>query len=132
MSPSAFIAAFTINVAPVKQQLGVFAPMPTEPAQPQLDDELAARDHILKALVPTLHSIQHETKFAHVGSVAGFDLLGPRVIVSSASNRCLLLLQLGHPGLDTEAVAEELRKGLPDGSDVSALGELLSLASSDS
>ena len=129
MSTSAFIAAFTIDVAPVKQQLGVFAPMPTEPAQPQVDD---ARDDILKALVPTLQSIQDQTKFAHVGSVAGFDLLGPRVIVSSASNRCLLLLQLGHPGLNTEAVVEELRKGLPDGSDVSALGEFLSLASSDS
>jgi hypothetical protein len=131
MSTSAFIAAFTVNVASV-DQLGVSAPTPAESAQAQADEEQAARDNILKALLPTLQSIQDETKFAHVGSVAGFDLLGPRFIASSDPNRCLLLLELGHPGLDMDAVVKELRKGLRDGSDVSALGEYLSLARSDS
>lgn len=131
MSTSAFVAAFTINVAPLGQPEG-FAPTPAAPAHAQADGEGAARDHILKALVPTLQSIQDETKFAHVGIVSGFDLLGPRFVASSDPNRCLLLLHLGTPGLQTEAVVKELRKGLPDGSHVEALGEFASLASSES
>jgi hypothetical protein len=137
MNISGFIAAFTINVAPVGQP-GGFAPTPIQPAQTHADDVAAqaaardnARDNLLKALVPTLQSIQDERKFAHVGSVSGFDLLGPRFIASSDPNQCLLLLELGSPGLDTENVVKELRKGLPEGSRVQALGEFSGLASGE-
>jgi hypothetical protein len=121
-------AAFSLEVAPVGN-VNSDAPQSADPTQHQTDLQLSFEDDLRQRLVPILESIQLQTRFAHVGSVNGFELLGPRFAAVSDSNECLVLLHLQLPGIDQDSVADELQKALPDGPKVAALGEFTSLTS---
>jgi hypothetical protein len=119
----------TIQAPPVGE-LELSGPQPSDPTQQQMDEEQTARDDLVKTLVASLQSLQNQTKFAHVGTVAGFDLLGNESW--SKLNNYLLLLQISHGNIDTEWVVKELQKALPDRSHISVSDVFVPLASSSS
>ncbi len=116
--------------APPLGELELSGPQPSDPTQQQMDEEQAARDDLVKTLVAVLKSLQDQTKFAHVGTVAGFDLLGNEAL--SKLNNYLLLLQISHGDIDRDWVVKELQKALPERSHVSVSDVFVPLASSGS
>jgi len=96
----------------------------SNPTQEQMDEEKAARDSVLQGLVPFLQSLPNRPP-TRAGNVTGFDLLGSNTWSTLNSYLLLLNVDIGHGG-----VAEEISKVLPEGSQVSVLGEFASLENS--
>ncbi|HYZ68338.1 MAG TPA: hypothetical protein VE666_11145 [Mycobacterium sp.] len=96
----------------------------SNPTDVQMQEEQAARDNMLKALIPFLQSLPQRPPH-RAANVTGFDLLGANSW--SRLNNYLLLLNtdIGQGGL-----VDELSEHLPEGSQVSMVGEFVSIESS--
>jgi hypothetical protein len=95
----------------------------SNPTDEQMAEESAARDKILKILLPFLDSLPKRPP-RRSGNVTGFDLLGAKVW--SRLNHYLLLLEID---IADNQVPDELSKLLPQRSQISVLGEFESLSS---
>jgi hypothetical protein len=96
----------------------------SSPTQAQMDEEMAARDSLLRIVSPFLDSLPRRPPHRS-GNVSGFDLLGGKVW--SRLNQYLLLLTVD---VADSRVSDELSKLQPQGSKVSVLGEFESVQSS--
>jgi hypothetical protein len=93
----------------------------SSPTQAQMDEETAARNRLLKIVSPFLDSLSGRPP-QRSGNVSAYDLLGGKVW--SRLNHYLLLLTVD---VADSRVADELSKLLPQGSNVSVLGEFESV-----
>jgi hypothetical protein len=96
----------------------------SSPTQAQMDEEMAARDSLLRIVSPFLDSLPRRPPHRS-GNVSGFDLLGGKVW--SRLNQYLLLLTVD---IADSRVSDELSNLLPQGSKISVLGEFESVQSS--
>ena len=121
-----FTAAFTIQTPPVGE-LETRADG-SDPTAEQMSEEKTGRDNVVKVLVPFLQSLPNRPPRPQqppfTGRISGFDLFG--IDQWSKLNNYLLLLTAddGHVDLGEE----KLVNVLPAGSQVSALGNLETLA----
>lgn len=110
----------TINTPPVDQGSGDRWNLTDE----QMRKERAAREEVLRTLVPFLQSLEHRP-LRRSGNVSGFELLGSGKWTSF--HHYLLLIEIDF--LDQRLV-DQLAEVLPTGSSVSVVGEFESLVNS--